>query len=319
MRLIASTLVFLFFCTTCWAQAYPSKAVRIVVPAGAGSATDVRARWMADKLTPVLGQGVVVENRAGGGGSIGTEAVVKAAPDGYTLALSHQGTIAINPHLYPNLGYDTLTDLAHITRISANPVMLAASPSLGAQTLVELLKIARAKPGQLNYGSPGSGTPPHMASELFNRAAGIQVTHVPFKSGATALTELMTGRLAYTMDSIAVQGPQVKGGKIKAIAVTGTRRLASWPDVPTVAEAGLPGYEYLSWMGISAPGATPRDLVQKLNTDIRRVLATNEAREWFGGQGAEPGNDTPEEVLAIVRAEHAKWGRVVRESGIKAD
>ncbi|MSQ51397.1 MAG: tripartite tricarboxylate transporter substrate binding protein [Betaproteobacteria bacterium] len=318
MRVLASILA-LQFLSPCWAQSFPSKAVRIVVPAGSGSATDVRARWIADKLTPVLGQGVVVENRAGGGGGIGTEAVVRAAPDGYTLALSHQGTIAINPHLYANLGYDTLTDLLHITRISANPVMLATGPSLGVQTLAEFLKIARGKPGQLNYGSPGSGTPPHMASELFNRAAGIQVTHVPFKSGATALTELMAGRLAYTMDSIAVLGPQAKGGKIRAIAVTGTRRLASWPDVPTMAEAGLPGYEYLSWMGISAPAGTPRDLVMKLNTDLRRVLATNDAREWFGAQGAEPGNDTPEEFLAFVRGEHAKWGRVVRESGIKAD
>ena len=304
---------------SCWAQSYPVKPVRIVVPAGAGSATDVRARWVADKLTPVLGQAVVVEDRAGGGGSIGTEAVVRAAPDGYTLSLSHQGTIAINPHLYPNLGYDTITDLAHITRITANPIMLAVGNGLGARTLGDLLRIARDKSTQVNFGSPGSGTPPHMASELFNRAAGFQGTHVPFKSGAAALTELMAGRLTYTMDSIAVQGPAAKSGKITPIAVTGLRRLPSWPDVPTVAEAGVPGYEYLSWMGISAPANTPRDIVMKLNTDIRRVMATPESREWLAGQGAEPGNDTPEEFLAYIKVEHAKWGRVVREAGIKAD
>ena len=323
MRPIAATLALsplvLSLCAAAWAQQYPTKAVRIVVPAGPGSATDVRARFIADKLTPVLGQSVVVENRAGGGGSIGTEAVVKAAPDGYSLALSHQGTIAINPHLYPKLGYDTLTDLAHVTRISLNPLMMAVSPSLGARTLAEVVKLAKEKPGQMNYGSPGSGTPPHMATELLKRAAGIEAAHIPFKSGAAALTELMAGRLAFTLDSIAVQAPAVKGGKVRAVAVTGPRRLAAWPDVPTVTEAGVPGYEYLSWMGISAPGATPRPVVMRLNADLRRVLATGESREWFGAQGAEPGNDTPEEFLAYVREEHTKWGRVVREAGIKAD
>jgi tripartite-type tricarboxylate transporter receptor subunit TctC len=320
MRTMTATLVLLLTCAASWAQqTYPSKPVRIVVPAGPGSATDVRGRWIAEKLTPVLGQSVVVENRAGGGGSIGTEAVVKAAPDGYSLALSHQGTIAINPHLYPNLGYDTIKDLAHVTRISLNPLMMAASPSLGARSLTEIVKLAKEKPGQLNYGSPGSGTPPHMATELLKRAAGIEAAHIPFKSGAAALTELMAGRLAFTLDSIAVQAPAVKGGKVRAIAVTGPRRLAAWPDVPTVAEAGVQGYEYLSWMGISAPAATPRPVVQRLNADLRRVLATSEARDWFGAQGAEPGNDTPDEFLAYVREEHAKWGRVVREAGIKAD
>jgi tripartite-type tricarboxylate transporter receptor subunit TctC len=318
LRLCITAVYAALTCQMASAQTFPSKPVRIVVPAGAGSATDVRARWIADKLTPVLGQGVVVENRAGGGGVIGTEAVARAAADGYTLSLSHQGTIAINPHLYPSMGFDTLKDLSHITRISANPLMLAVNTQ-GPQTLGDLLKQARAKSGQTNYGSPGSGTPPHMASELFNRSAGIEATHVPFKSGASALTELMAGRLTYTLDSIAVQGPQAKAGKIRAIAVTGSRRLAAWPDVPTVAEAGLPGYEYLSWMGISAPGGTPRDVVMKLNTDLRRVLATGEARDWFGAQGAEPGNDTPEEFLAFIRIEHAKWGKVVKESGIKAD
>jgi len=301
------------------AQSYPSKPVRIVVPAGAGSATDVRARWLADKLTPALGQSVVVDNRGGGGGTIGTEAVVKAPPDGYTLALSHQGTIAINPHLYPNMGFDTLKDMLHVTRISANPLMVSSSPALGARTLPEFLKIAREKQGQLAYGSPGSGTPPHMAAELFNRAGGIKATHVPFKSGATALTEMMAGRLAYALDSIAVHAPQAKAGKIIPLAVTGLKRLSAWPDVPTVAEAGIPGFEYLSWMGISAPAATPRDIVQRLNADIRRVIATPESRQWLMGQGAEPGNDTPEEFLAYVRIEHARWEKVVRESGIKAD
>ncbi len=319
MRTLVSTLILSLASSFCWAQSFPIKPIRIVVPAGPGSATDVRGRWLADKLTPVVGQTVVVENRAGGGGGIGLEAVVRAAPDGYTLALSHQGVVAINPHLYAKLGYDTLTELAHITRISANPLMLSTSTTSGARTLAELLKIAREKAGQLNYGSPGSGTPPHMATELFNRAAGIQVTHVPFKSGGAAMAELIAGRLAFVMDSIAVHAPQVKGGKLIALAVTGSKRLAAWPDVPTVAEAGLPGYEYLSWMGISAPAATPRDVVQKLNGDIRRVLATSEARDWLGAQGAEPGNDTPEEFLAYIRLEHAKWGRVVRESGIKAD
>ncbi len=319
MRVPVVALVFALASFESWAQSYPSKPLKIIVPAGPGASTDVRARWLADKLPPFFGQSVVVEDRAGGGGTIGTEAVVKSPPDGYTISLSHQGTLTINPHLYPNAGFDTLTDLVHITRITSNPMMLAVNAGMGAKSLGDFLKVARANPGNINYGSPGSGTPPHMVSELFLRAANLSGTHVPFKAGGAAVTELIAGRLSYIIESVAILGPVAKGGKVVPLAVTGSKRMSTWPDVPTVAEAGLPGFEYLSWMGVSAPANTPRDIVMKLNADVRKAMGTQETRDWLLGQGAEPGNDTPEEFLAYVKVEHARWGRVIREAGIKAD
>lgn len=319
MRVPVAALVFAVVSLDCLAQSYPAKPLKIVVPSGPGASTDVRARWLADKLPPFFGQSVVVENRAGGGGTIGTEAVVKSPPDGYTISLSHQGTLTINPHLYPKSGFDTLTDLVHITRITANPMMLAANPGIGTKSLGDFLKYARSNAGSVNFGTPGSGTPPHMVSELFLRASNLAGTHVPFKSGGAAVTELMAGRLSFIIESIAVLGPFARGGKVVPLAVTGNRRMSTWPDVPTIAEAGVPGFEYFSWMGVSAPANTPRDIVMKLNGDVRKAMSTPETREWLLGQGAEPGNDTPEEFLAYIRVEHARWGRVVREAGIKAD
>lgn len=319
MRVPVIALVFAVVSLSSFAQSYPVKPLKIVVPSGPGASTDVRARWLADKLPPFFGQSVVVENRAGGGGTIGTEAVVKSAPDGYTISLSHQGTLTINPHLYLKSGFDTLTDLTHITRITANPMMLAVNTAIGAKSLGEFLKYARANSGQINFGTPGSGTPPHMVSELFLRASNLSGTHVPFKAGGAAITELMAGRLSYIIESIAILGPVAKSGKVVPLAVTGNKRMSTWPDVPTIAEAGVPGFEYFSWMGVSAPANTPRDVVMKLNGDVRKAMAMQETRDWLLGQGAEPGNDTPEEFLAYIKLEHARWGRVVREVGIKAD
>jgi tripartite-type tricarboxylate transporter receptor subunit TctC len=301
------------------AQPYPAKPVRLVVTGAPGSVTDVRGRWLADRLTRALAQPVFVENRPGAGGNVGSEYAARSAPDGYTILVVHQGTVAINPHLYPNLAYDPLVDLAPITRMTSNPLLLAVHPTVPAMTTAELIALAKAKPGQLNYGSPGGGTPPHMAGELFKRMAGIDVTHVPYKGGAGALADLVAGRLTYTIEGPAIQLAQVKAGRLRALAVTGPQRFAALPEVPTLAESGVPGYEYVAWTGIAAPAATPRTIIAKLYAETAAVLRSPESREYFAAHGAEPGGESPEEFAAFIRAEHAKWGKVVREAGIKAE
>ena len=301
------------------AQTYPSKPVRLIVPGLPGAATDIRARWIAEKLSPMLGQPIIVDNRAGAGGAIGTEAAAKSAADGYTILLVHQGTMAVNPHVYAKLGYDPLIDFAPITRLSLGPLLLAVNASLPVQSVADLVRLAKQKPGQINFGSPGNGTPPHLAGELFKHMAGIDVTHIPYKGGAQALTDLVAGQIAFSMDNLAVQLPQVKAGRIRAIATTGAQRIAALPEVPTVAEAGVRDYEYLAWMGIAAPAATPRAIVARLNFDIVTILSTPAARDWLSAQGNVPGGDTPEQFAAFIKSEHAKLGRIVREAGIKAD
>ena len=302
-----------------FAQAYPSKPIRLITPNAPGAATDVRARWIAERLTPVLGQTIIVDNRAGAGGTIATEAAAKISPDGYTIALVHQGTMAFAPYLYARAGYDPIADFAPVTRLTINPFLLAVNPQVPVNSVAELLRYAKGKPGQLNYGSPGSGTPPHMAGELFKSLAKIDVAHIPYKGGAAARMDLIGGRLAYTFENLALQLPQVSAGKIKAVAITSTRRLASLPDIPTVAESGLPGYEYSAWMGISAPAKTPTPVIARLNSEIVKILRTSEAREWLAAQGAEPGGDSPEAFAAFIKAELARWGPIIREAGIKPE
>src|SRR5262245_37564488 len=232
------------------AQGYPAKPLKLIAPAGPGSVTDTRARWIAEQLSARLGQPVVVDNKAGAGGSIGTEAAARSAPDGCTIVLVHQGTFAINPHLYDRVGYDPVKDFEPVSRLVVSALLLAVHPDAPVKSVAELLQLAKGSPGKLTYGSPGSGTPPHLAAELFKRMASIEVVHVPYKSGAPALLDLMAGRLSYTFDGLAVQMPQVKAGKIRALGVTSGQRFASLPDIPTIAESGLPGFEYWSWQGI---------------------------------------------------------------------
>jgi len=321
LRMTSWSFTFLFAVSSgsMYAQAYPTKPVRLIAPTGPGSPVDIRARWIAEALAPALGQPVVVENKAGAGGNIGTEAAAKSAADGYTLVLAHQGTFAINPHLYTRTGYDPLADFAPITRLVLSPMVLAANPNLPVNSVPELIRLAKEKPGQLTFGSAGNGTPPHMAGELFKRTARIDVVHVPYKGASPALVDLMAGRLSYTFDSAAIQLPQVRTGKIRAIAVTGAKRLPSLPDVPTVSESGLPGFEYWSWMGICAPAGTSKEIVSRLNREIVAILGTQRAHEWFAAQGGEPTGDTPEEFAAFIKAEYAKWGAVVRAAGITVE
>lgn len=300
-------------------QAYPSKPIRLIALGPAGSVSDLRARWVAEKLNAALGQPIVVDNRAGAGGNIGAEVAAKSPRDGYTLVVVHQGTLTLNPHLYARLGYDPIADFAPITRLVVSPLLLAVNPAVPAKSVAELVELARKTPGQLNYGSAGSGTPPHMAGELFRRMANIDVTHVPYKGGTPALMDLMGGRIAYTFDALVLQAPYAKSGKIRALGVTSTKRVAVLPEIPTVAESGVPGYEYWGWMEIAAPAGTPRSIVTRLNSELVKILRTAEARDWFAEQGGEPVGDTPEEFAAYIKAEHARWGSIIREARIKAD
>lgn len=298
---------------------WPTKPIRLVVPGGPGGVIDVRARWLADRLGPVLGQLMVVENRTGAGGNIGMEHVARSAPDGYTLAIIHQGTMAMNPHLYARTGYDALVDFVPITRLGMGPLMLAVPADSPAKSAADLIRIAKARPGQFSFGSPGNGTPPHLASELFKRLAGIDVLHVPYKGGGQETQALVAGQIDFTIEGLNVQLPQVKGGRLRALAVTSASRLLLLPDMPTLAEAGVPGYEFIGWVGVAAPAATSPAIIDRLYRAIAAVESTAEARNWFAAVGAEPGVIAPDAFAAVVRAEYAHWGRVIRDAGIRIE
>ena len=247
----------------------------------AGSPRDIRARWVAEQLTSALGQPVIVDNRAGAGGNIGMEAAAKSAPDGRTLVIVDTGTLTMNPHLYDRTGYDALSDFVPVVRLVDAPLMLAVRADLAVRSVADLIRLAREKPGQLSYGSPGLGTPPHLAAELFKRTAQIDVVHVPYKGFSPALTDLMAGRIDYMTDNVGLLTQQVAAGKIRALAITAAKRVAAAPDVPTMAEAGLPGYEFTSWMGVAVPAGTPAAIVQRLNAELVRALRTPGGRTWF--------------------------------------
>jgi tripartite-type tricarboxylate transporter receptor subunit TctC len=298
---------------------WPTRPVRIIVPGGVGGVIDIRARWLAQHLAPLLGQSVIVENKPGAGGNLGMEAGARSAPDGYTLIIIHQGVMTVNPHLYSRLGYDALTDFVPITQIGTGPLLLAVHPDVRATTVGELIDLARAKPGQLNFGSPGIGTPPHLAGELFKAAAGIHTTHVPYKGGGQAVSDLIGGHLSYSIEGLTVQLPHVKAGHLRALAVTGPRRVASLPNVPTMAEAGVPGAEFQGWVGIAAPAGTPKAIVDRLYRDLRRILETPDAVAWFAEVGADPRADPPDVFDAAIRAEYGRWETVIRDAGIKLE
>jgi len=300
-------------------QAYPSKPIKLIVSAPAGSPPDVSARWLAAKLAPALGQPLVVDNRPGAGGNIGTEAAAKSAPDGYTLVMVHQGTLAFNPHLYARTGYDPIKDFAPVTRTSVLDFVLAVHPDVGANSVSDLIRLAKERPGKLSFGSAPLGTPPHIAEQLFRRMAGIDTVVVPYKGGNFALTDLIAGRLTYTLDGVGITVPHARAGKVRMLAVTGPRRLPFLPDVPTIAESGLPGYSYQAWLGLAAPAGTHRDIVSRLNAETVKVAGSAESREWQATQGQVPASDTPEEFAALIKADYEKWGQLIREAGIKLE
>jgi len=301
------------------APSWPAKPIRIIVPGGPGGVVDIRARWLADRLAPALGQPIMVEYRVGAGGNLGTVAGARSAPDGYTLVMIHIGTMAINPHIYANPGYDSLTDIAPITRLGVGTLALAVHKNVPANSVTELVALAKAKPGELTFASPGVGTPPHLASSLLMHLADIRATHVPYKSGGQAVIDLAAGHVTWSIEGLTVLKPFIQDGRLRALAVTTSKRVTSMPDVPTMMEAGFAGYDFTGWVGIGAPAGTPAPIINRVYGEIAKILATPEAREWFESFGADPGGDPPEAFSALVRVEHAKLGEVVRAIGITAE
>jgi tripartite-type tricarboxylate transporter receptor subunit TctC len=295
---------------------WPERPIRIVVPAGPGSVPDVRARWLADRLGPSLGQAILIENRPGAGGNLAMEAVARSAPDGYTLILIHQGLIAFNPFLYERVGYDPLRDFVCITRLGIGPLLLLVAPTSPFHTVEQLTSAARKASLAMHYGSQGVGTPPHLAAELFKQQARIDAVHVPYTTPTQPIADLIGGHLQWLFEGTPVALPLTKSGRVRALAVTGSQRLEGLPDVPTLAERGLPGAVFEAWTGLAAPAATPAAVIDRLYKDIAPLLHGDEAVAWFGGVGNRPGGETPEAAAAIARAEHGRWGPLIRSLGI---
>ena len=302
-----------------WAQAYPVKPIRLVVPFPPGGATDILARAVAQKLTDAWGQSVIVDNRPGAGGNIGSELVAKAAPDGYTLELGTVGTHAINASLYSKMPYDHVRDFAPVILVAGVPNVLVVNPGLPVNSVQELIAYAKANPGKLNFASSGSGTSIHLAGELFKVMAGVQMTHVPYKGSSPALQDLLGGQVQLMFDNLPPSLPHIKAGKLRALGVTSATRAPALPDVPTIAESGLPGFEASSWFGVLAPAGTPPAIIAKLNAEIAKWLDTPEAKEKMLTLGANAAGGTPEDFAKHIAAETAKWAKVVKESGAKVD
>ena len=304
--------------STACGQAYPTKPVRMIAASSPGSAVDIVARIVAQKLGEQLGQQVVVDNRAGAGGNLGAELAAKAAPDGYTLFMGTPAH-AINTGLYRKLNYDLIRDFAPVSQITSGQYVVVVHPSLPVKSIKELIALARAKPGQLNYASAGSGNATHLAGELFASAARIKLVHVPYKGSGPAVTDLVGGQVQLMFANLVAALPQVKTGRIRALAVTGQTRAAAAPELPTVIEAGVPGYVVTSWFGVLMPAATPRELIMKLNADLARTMSAPDVRDRLAGDGAEPKTGTPEQFGAFMRAEIAQWTKVVKDAGIVAE
>ena len=298
-------------------SAFPSKPVTIIVPFPAGGALDIVARVLAKEMAPLIGQPVVVENRAGAAGTIGSAAVARALPDGYTLLFGSLATHALGPALYPKIQYDALKDFSPITQVTSSPLVFASSAKIPATSVAQIIALAKSKPGTLNYASSGVGTADHLAGALFAATTGINVVHVPYKGGAEAKTALITGESSYTITNVQLALPQIQAGSLRALAVTGPRKLAVLPDTPTLAEAGVTGAEVTTWFGLFAPANTPVDIVNRLSSDAQTALKS--MRERLLAQGDEPVGSTPAQFTEFVSAEHRKWGKVVRDANIKMD
>jgi tripartite-type tricarboxylate transporter receptor subunit TctC len=301
------------------AQPYPSKPIRIVVPFPAGGVADVYSRILGARLTEAWGQPVVVENRTGAGGNIGAEAVAKSAPDGHTLVMGSVGTHAVNVSLFARLPYDPVNDFAPIALVAETDALLVVHPSVPARTVVELIALARSKPGALSYASAGPGTASHLAGELFKSMAKVDMLHIPYKGNSPAITDLLAGQTALLFATMPTVLPQAKAGKLRALATCGVVRAAATPELPTVAEAALPGFDVTNWVGLFAPAGTPPDIVARLNAEVLRTMQSPEMQSRLAGEGARFVATTPAQFGAYVKAEIAKWAPVVKLSGARAD
>ncbi len=301
-----------------YAQDYPVKPVRLVVASTPGGGTDISARLIAPKLSEYLGQQVLVENRAGATTTIGVNFVARAAPDGYTLLMG-VSSLTINPHILTNIPYDAVKDLAPVSQVVVAPNIMVSHPSLPARSVKELIAFARTRPGQLNFAAGGAGSSQHLAIELFLSMTGLKIVHVPYKGQGPALLDVMAGHVSLMMANVISALPPVRNGRIHALGVTGLQRATVAPDIPTIAEAGVPGYEVVQWYGVLAPAATPRDIIAKLHAGTVRAVQDPLVRQRIVSDGGEPVGNTPEEFAAIIRADFRKWGDVIRKAGIRVD
>ncbi|MCX7200222.1 MAG: tripartite tricarboxylate transporter substrate binding protein [Proteobacteria bacterium] len=303
---------------TASAQSFPTGAVRFIVPFAAGGTSDILARQIAPKLSEALGQPVLVENRAGANGNVGAEVVARATPDGQTLLLADLGAIAINPSVYKQ-SYDPVRDLAGVTMVAYSPHLLVVHPSVPAKTVKELIALARSRPGQLNFATSGVGGPPHLAGVAFAQATGSKWAFIPYKGGAAALIDVAGGHADLTFNGMLATYPYVKSGRLRLVAVSGAKRYPTLPEVPTVSESGVPGFETGSWQGILVASASPRAALDRLSADIARILNVPEMREYLARQGAEVSTMKPEQLSAWMKTEVAKWAEVVRKGGIRLE
>ncbi|HEX7221095.1 MAG TPA: tripartite tricarboxylate transporter substrate binding protein [Burkholderiales bacterium] len=301
-----------------WSQAYPSRPVRIIVPYGVGGSADVYARYLGAKLQESVGQTFVIENRPGGGSIVGTDVVAKSDPDGYTL-LMMSNTHTVNETLIPKKPFDLMRDFAPITGVSYSDLMMVVHPSVQAANLKEFIALAKSRPGALNYASSGNGTPYHMAGELFKAMAGVDIVHVPHKGSDQARAAVMGGQVQMMFDAVPTMAAQAKAGKVKALATSGTKRSPVTPDVPTLVEAGLPGYESGIWLGLMAPAKTPRPVLEKLNAEVNKLLSSAEVRDNWARQGTTTMGMSIDQFDKFLREEIVKWAKIVKVSGAKAD
>ena len=305
--------------TRAHAQAWPSKPLRLIVPYTAAGSTDQLSRALAQRLGDALGQPVLVENRPGANTIIGAEAAAKSEPDGYTLFMGSSGSLAVNPSLYAKLPYDPARDFSLVTLTASSPLVLVLHPSVPVNSVKELADYARANPGKLNFASVGNGNPLHLAGELFKAMAGVQLTHVPYKGSAPALTDLLAGQVQLMFDTPITSMPHVRSGNLKAFAVTSAKRSAALPELPTIAELGYPGYDAGIWFGVVVRKGTPAPVISKLNAELRKILDNAELRAKFGAQSLDLMSSTPEEFNAFLAAEVAKWRKVIVDSNTRLD
>lgn len=302
-----------------FAQAWPAKPIRIVVPFPPGGGTDIIARETSQRVAKATGWTFVIDNKPGAGGNLGVDAVAKSPADGYTLVLGQSSNLAINPTLYTKLPYDPQKDLAPILLVANAPLVMVTAVTTPYKTLADAVSAAKARPGQVNFASPGNGTVAHLTAELFQKAAGVKTQHVPYKGASQAMTDVISGTVDLYMSSVPTLLGHIKQGKVRALAVTSAKRVDDLPDVPTINESGYKGFDAVTWFGLLAPAGTPKDVIAKLNAEFNKALQQPELAKRLGDEGADPAGGTPEQFAALIKAEIPRWGKVVKESGARID
>ena len=311
--------IFLVLAAAPAGAAYPDKPIRMIMPYPAGGSIDTAGRAVAQKVADTFGQQIVIDNRTGAGGVIGTETAARAVPDGYTLVIGGTGTLALSPHLHRKLPYDPVRDFAPVTMLIASPYVIVVHPSVAANSVRELIALAKAKPGQINYASGGAGSAPHFASEMFNAAVGVKLTHVPYKGSTPGVIDLIGGQVQVMFTGIPSVLAYIKSNRVRALAVTGKTRTTALPDVPTVIESGVPGYVVSPWFGLLVPARTPPAIIATLHRETVKVLRSPALLERFATEGVDPVGDTPEHFAAYIKEEIVKWGKVVKDTGMRVE